>query len=201
MLPPTGHARPTISDVGELDTSGLPHGELGTGAVMSDGSRPTRSRSVTLPGILLGVGLGGFFDGIVLHQVLQWHHMLASTSEYPTSTVTGLEVNTLWDGLLHLVTYVFVAVGIFMLWDRARGGGYVWTWRSILGWVLLGWGIFNLAEGVVDHHVIRIHHVRPGTNELAWDLGFLGVGAILVFVGRRLARSDRPSEGRSHSSH
>jgi uncharacterized membrane protein len=24
----------------------------------------------------MGLGLGGFLDGIVLHQVLQWHHML-----------------------------------------------------------------------------------------------------------------------------
>jgi uncharacterized membrane protein len=27
-------------------------------------------------GILFGLGLGGFFDGIVLHQVLQWRHIL-----------------------------------------------------------------------------------------------------------------------------
>jgi uncharacterized membrane protein len=27
--------------------------------------------------LLLGIGLGGFFDGIVLHQILQWHHMLS----------------------------------------------------------------------------------------------------------------------------
>jgi hypothetical protein len=24
----------------------------------------------------MGVGLGGFVDGILLHQILQWHHML-----------------------------------------------------------------------------------------------------------------------------
>ncbi|MCK1539441.1 DUF2243 domain-containing protein, partial [Bradyrhizobium sp. 176] len=28
-------------------------------------------------GVLLGLGLGGFFDGIVFHQLLQWHHMLS----------------------------------------------------------------------------------------------------------------------------
>jgi uncharacterized membrane protein len=33
-------------------------------------------------GILLGLGLGGFFDGIIWHQVLQWHHMLTSAG-YP----------------------------------------------------------------------------------------------------------------------
>ncbi|MFH9118580.1 DUF2243 domain-containing protein [Streptomyces globisporus] len=35
-----------------------------------------RTRSLQLPGIILGVGLGGFVDGILLHQLLQWHHML-----------------------------------------------------------------------------------------------------------------------------
>lgn len=39
-------------------------------------------------GILLGLGLGGFFDGIVLHQILQWHHMLTDAG-YPAS---GLSV-------------------------------------------------------------------------------------------------------------
>jgi hypothetical protein len=31
----------------------------------------------TEAGVFLGLGLGGFFDGIVLHQVLQWHHMVS----------------------------------------------------------------------------------------------------------------------------
>lgn len=39
----------------------------------------TRKISLQLPGIILGVGLGGFLDGIVLYQLLQWHHMLTST--------------------------------------------------------------------------------------------------------------------------
>ena len=37
-------------------------------------------------GVLFGLGLGGFFDGIVLHQVLQWHHMLTSAG-YPPDSV------------------------------------------------------------------------------------------------------------------
>ena len=152
------------------------------------------TRSVTLPAILLGVGLGGFFDGIVLHQILQWHHMLTSTGDHPATTVAGLEVNTLWDGLFHMMTYVFVGVGVFMLWDRARDGGFAWSWKSILGWSLAGWGLFNVVEGIVDHHILQIHHVRSGPDQLAWDLGFLALGFILVLVGTRLARSDRPTD-------
>jgi uncharacterized membrane protein len=53
-------------------------------------------------GLLYGLGLGGFVDGILLHEVLQWHHMVSS--EYPTNTVAGLEVNTLADGLFHIAT-------------------------------------------------------------------------------------------------
>jgi Predicted membrane protein (DUF2243) len=48
-------------------------------------------KALRLPGILLDVGLGGFADGIVLHQVLQWHHMLTSEGSYPATTVAGLE--------------------------------------------------------------------------------------------------------------
>ena len=49
-------------------------------------------------GILLGMGLGGFFDGIVFHQLLQWHHMVTSAG-FPATTLGNLEFNTLLDGL------------------------------------------------------------------------------------------------------
>jgi uncharacterized membrane protein len=57
---------------------------------------------IRLPGIMLGVGLGGFLDGMFLHQVFQWHHMFSST--YPVDTVAGLRMNTLGDGWFHTVT-------------------------------------------------------------------------------------------------
>jgi Predicted membrane protein (DUF2243) len=68
-------------------------------------------------GILFGLGLGGFFDGIVLHQLLQWHHMLSSW--YPVDTIENVEWNTLWDGIFHSSTYFFVVAGLFVLWLSA----------------------------------------------------------------------------------
>ena len=118
--------------------------------------------------------------------------MLTSTGDYPATTARGLEVNTLWDGLFHATTYVFVAVGILKVWSRAREGGFPWSWRSLLGWSFVGWGLFNLVEGIVDHHVLQIHHVRSGPNELAYDLGFLALDAALVFVGWLTAKPDSP---------
>lgn len=53
------------------------------------------SRLLIVAGILIGMGLAGFFDGIVLHQVLQWHHM--SSSVCPGDNVANLEINTFWD--------------------------------------------------------------------------------------------------------
>jgi hypothetical protein len=47
---------------------------LAQAAVKVERSRDERGR-LTTPGILLGLGLGGFVDGIVLHQILQWHHI------------------------------------------------------------------------------------------------------------------------------
>jgi hypothetical protein len=64
--------------------------------------------------IFFGLGLGGIFDGTVLHQVLQWHHMLRSW--FPIKDVPILELNTLWDGILHGGTCVFVVIGLFLLW-------------------------------------------------------------------------------------
>jgi uncharacterized membrane protein len=61
-------------------------------------------------GILFGLGLGGFFDGIVLHQVLQWHHMLTDAG-YPATSVENLKINSFWDGLFHATTYIFVVMG------------------------------------------------------------------------------------------
>ena len=80
-------------------------------------------------GILFGLGLGGFFDGIVLHQVLQWHHMLTSAG-YPPDSVENLKINTLWDGLFHASTYVFVVLGLVVLWRHARTGHIRWSGQA-----------------------------------------------------------------------
>jgi uncharacterized membrane protein len=65
----------------------------------------------TIAGIFLGLGLGGFFDGILLHQVLQWHHMFTSAG-YPANTLNNLKFNVMWDGFFHISTYIFTATGI-----------------------------------------------------------------------------------------
>lgn len=163
-------------------------------------------RSLAAPGIVLGAGLGGFLDGIVLHQVLQWHHLLSTTDRdnvgipyYPDTTVHGLEMNTLWDGVFHIVTWLLVLTGMAMLFSRVeRGRGRAWRLTGLWPWVLVGWGVFNVVEGLLSHQLLGIHHVKPGPSELAWDLGYLAMGVALIVVGRLLARrrGDRAERSR-----
>ncbi|HLS87387.1 MAG TPA: DUF2243 domain-containing protein [Burkholderiales bacterium] len=144
-------------------------------------------------GILLGLGLGGFFDGIVLHQVLQWHHMVTSAG-YPPDSVRNLEINTFFDGLFHAVTYVFVVAGLVVLWRHARRGHARGSTRLLAGSLLMGFGIFNLVEGVISHHLLGLHHVNetvPPSQWIYWDIGFLVWGALMLAAGWALTRSGR----------
>lgn len=141
-------------------------------------------------GIILGVGLGGFFDGIVLHQILQWHHMLTSAG-FPPTSVENLQINTLADGLFHALTYVLTVIGLFLLWRAYAAGERPGSWVQLLGLLLLGWGLFNIVEGVLNHYLLGIHHVRDdvtGTAQALWDLGFLLWGAAMIAVGWLLSR-------------
>jgi uncharacterized membrane protein len=159
-------------------------------------------------GILLGLGLGGFFDGIVFHQLLQWHHMLTSAG-YPADSLSNLEVNTLWDGLFHSLTYIFVAAGLFILWNHERRTHLRWSGKLVFGPVLMGWGIFNLVEGIVNHHVLGLHHVNetvPPGQWIFWDIGFLIWGAAMLSGGWALVRATRehgevPIDRRASAAH
>lgn len=162
-------------------------------------ARPATNPADTLrlPGIVLGVGLGGFVDGILLHQLLQWHHMLTSSATanidiraYPPDTVHGLQINTVWDGVFHTFTWLSVLLGLGLLYSRlTHSRARVWTSRALWGWVLVGWGVFNLVEGVLDHHILAIHHVRAGEHQMLWDIGFLVLGAMLVLGGWLVQRN------------
>ncbi len=150
---------------------------------------PRHQGAILSAGVLLGTGMGGFFDGILLHQILQWHNMLSS--KLPPTDLVAMKVNMLWDGLFHAFTWLVTAIGLALLW-RAGGRPEVpWSTRTFVGSLSLGWGLFNVVEGVIDHQILGIHHVHPGANQLAWDLGFLAFGALLIVVGLTLVRAGR----------
>jgi uncharacterized membrane protein len=138
-------------------------------------------RPLIVAGVVLGLGQGGFFDGIVFHQLLQWHHMFSSVKS--DTTVVGLELNTLGDGLFHLFDWCLTLLGIFLLWRAGKQQAVPGSGQVFLGALLIGAGLFNWVEGVIDHHILGIHHLRLGEHQLLWDLGFLGAGAVLLGIG------------------
>lgn len=151
-----------------------------------------RAAFPTAGAVILGVGLGIFFDGIVLHQILQWHHFVSNWS--PAETVERMEFNTYWDGLLHSFAYVCVAVGLFLLWRAARQAGGMWSGRRLLGAVLIGWGGFNIFDGVINHLVLEIHHVNERVDRALWpiyDAGFIIWGVAMLLIGFLLLRGVR----------
>ena len=162
-------------------------------------SRPVEQTQLRNAGILLGLGLGGFFDGIVLHQLLQWHHMVSNVGSFSPETVPGLRVNTLADGFFHAVTYIITVLGVALLWAALRAGERG-TAPQFIGLALLGWGLFNVVEGIVDHLLLGIHHVNetaPREQWLWWDLAFLLWGAAMIFGGWWLWRGGvAPGESR-----
>lgn len=149
-------------------------------------SSPNRQLLTPVPllttAVILGIGIGGFIDGIVLHQILQWHEMLSA--KLPPATYVAKSVNMFWDGIFHAFTLLVTVVGIVQLWtllyrkdiDRS---GYLFS-----GGILMGWGIFNIIEGVIDHHLLKLHNVREVTdNPEAWNVGFLALSVILLIAG------------------
>jgi uncharacterized membrane protein len=129
-------------------------------------------------GVLLGVGLGGFADGIVLHQIAQWHNM--GSAVVPPTTMEAMSQNMVWDGLFHAAMWVVTVVGVYLL--RAAPAQDE-TVTAFTGQMLFGWGGFNIIEGLIDHHLLDLHHVRDlPVHVPLYDWLFLGMGGILLLA-------------------
>jgi uncharacterized membrane protein len=164
---------------------------MATRAQLPAGASRGRARmSPKAPALLMGLGLGGFVDGILLHQILQWHHMLTGEQGGKSmSTVAGLQANTLADGFFHVATWIMVAVASWQIVRAWQAGEMAPPWRAHFGMLLAGWGVFNIVEGLVDHQLLGIHHVRDDLGgPIEWDLGFLLLGVLLLVGGLALSR-------------
>jgi len=151
-----------------------------------DAASPT---PLLFAGALLGVGLGGFVDGIVFHQILQTHNMLSARR--PPTTVADIEINMVWDGIFHAFTWMTTLAGVIVLHRAGRmldGRPRFWSGKALAGAMLLGWGLFNLVEGLIDHHILHLHHVIERLGLSFYDWLFLASGVALVFVGVMLMR-------------
>ena len=83
---------------------------------------PTQTTRSISAGIVLGFGLGGFIDGIALHQIVQWHNM--GSAKVPPITMEAMQQNMAWDGWFHVATLVLTIFGVYLLLNHARARRY-----------------------------------------------------------------------------
>jgi uncharacterized membrane protein len=142
---------------------------------------PNHAGALIAAGTLLGIGLGGLADGIVLRQILQWNHVLSA--RLPPTDLASLRIDLVWDGLLQAFAWVTTLVGVLLLWHVTGRHDVRRSTRTFAGALALGCGLFNVIEGTIAHQVLQIHHVRPGEDQLSWDIAFLIAGAALTAAG------------------
>ena len=147
------------------------------------------TKPLTRAGIFLGVGLGGFVDGILFHQILQLHNML--TGRLPKTSIPNIEINMFWDGIFHTFTWGMTLVGLILLFRAHSVRNILWTSRVFVGSLFLGWGLFNVIEGIVDHHILNLHHVVELRGQSIFDVLFLLAGAVFIVGGWMAIRSAR----------
>ena len=126
-------------------------------------------------------------DGILLHQILGWHNM--GSAVVPPATMEAMRDNMRWDGFFHAAVWLFTVIGVYwLLHDRRRAP--LPSTRAFTGLLILGWGLFNLVEGIIDHHILGLHHVRDlPVHVPIYDWLFLGIGGVgFILLGWMMAR-------------
>jgi uncharacterized membrane protein len=144
---------------------------------------------------ILGFAFGAFFDGILLHQVLQWHHLLSLAQG---DLYRDIRVQILADGLFHVAAYLLAAGGLVLLWRGVRPAD-----RIVLGWAVLGFAAWQFIDVILVHWAIGLHRVRVDVpNPLLWDIGWLVVvGSLPLIAGLWLIRGQsQDAIRRSHRS-
>ena len=140
-----------------------------------------RGRGLFWPGVLVGIGIAGTLDEVILHQLLRWHHF------YDRSTPS---VGLISDGLFHILSTALLVIGVIQLVERRRTTPD--PPRIALAGILLGAGGFNLYDGTIQHKLLGLHQVRAGApDNLPYDLAFLTIAATLTVAGALLLRNVR----------
>ena len=146
--------------------------------------------------IVLGFALGGFFDGILLHQILQWHHLLSLVP-----AVDSIRLQVLWDGYFHALMYIVALMGLWGLW-RNRAEQENASGAVLLGGILVGFGFWHVVDSVLSHWVLGIHRIKlDSPNPLMWDLiWFAAFAALPLLVGWMILRRRPIIEGMNRST-
>ncbi|WP_028783651.1 DUF2243 domain-containing protein [Thalassobacillus devorans] len=142
-----------------------------------------KDKNLFFAALILGHGILGAVDGIVFHQLLQWHHMIDSGN---------IRMEIITDGLFTAAFSAMLIWGGFKIFFDAKNNQLGTSGHLFVGGMFIGGGVFNLIEGIVDHHILQVHRVRPlSENPLLYDLAFLASGLLLAGIGFMIKRRAR----------
>ncbi|GIZ52271.1 DUF2243 domain-containing protein [Noviherbaspirillum aridicola] len=138
-------------------------------------------------GFLLGFAAGGFFDGILLHQILQWHHLLSGMGAPPFD---DLRAQIVADGVFHALMYLIGAVGLWRLLRARAALATPEAGRELAGHALVGFGAWHMVDAILSHWLLGIHRIRMDVpNPLLWDLLWFALfGVLFIAAGLALLR-------------
>jgi uncharacterized membrane protein len=136
---------------------------------LSSGETIMKTKPLIQAGTILGVGLGGFFDEILFHQIFQLH-----------------------NGLFHVFHWFMTLLGIGCVWRCAGRKDVPHSTSVLMGGILQGWGVFNLIEGIIDRQIIE--HFYYDVAFLLSGVVMISVGRFLYhYKGDH--RTDKRREG------
>lgn len=108
-----------------------------------------RANKVRTAGLLLGFGLGAILEGILMHPVI---------------------------GTFYIFIWALTVGGVLTLWSAVRGPGPLPSGRILVAYALLGWGVFNMLEGAVNHNM------RTEWLVFASGAGFALLGMLILWI-------------------
>lgn len=138
-------------------------------------------------GSLIGLGMGSFIDGILMHQIFQLHNMISA--RLPVNTLEHLQQNLFWEGVFHLFSWLIILFGFIQLWRAMLNPYTPKSSRALVGSFVLGCGLFYCIEGFVNHFLLKVHHAveQTGrTEEILWDISYIIGGLALSVMGKVL---------------
>ncbi|QGQ95223.1 DUF2243 domain-containing protein [Paenibacillus psychroresistens] len=135
----------------------------------------TNTKNLFISAFILGLGFMGSLDGIVFHQFLQWHHVIDHQNH---------RIELFSDGVFNLVVTLLLVFACIKIFRDALHNRIGFSWRIFIGSIIVGAGSFNLFEGLIDHQILGLHHVRSNSpNWFIYDIGYLISGVLLIIIG------------------
>jgi len=123
------------------------------------------------------------------------------SNKIPATNYVGKSVNMFWDGIFHAFTLLVTFTGVILLWKLLYRKDINRSGNLLTGGMLLGWGLFNLLEGLADHQILKLHNVREITpDKEAWNIGFLALSVLFIIGGLLISKKKKPEDDTYHLS-